>query len=43
MVEIQGGYGSILYVLAGLLVFAALLLLSLKPFPTQFPQRQAQS
>lgn len=39
-VEHYGGYTEILYILGGLLVFAALLLLSLKPFPRAFPQAQ---
>ena len=39
-VEHYGGYTEILWVLGGLLVFAALLLLSLKPFPRSFPQPQ---
>lgn len=39
-VEHYGGYTEILYILGGLLVFAALLLLSLKPFPRSFPQPQ---
>jgi len=39
-VEHYGGYTEILYILGGLLVFAALLLLSLKPFPRSFSQPQ---
>lgn len=38
-VEHYGGYTEILYVLGGLLVCAALLLTSLKPFPKGFPQQ----
>jgi MFS family permease len=38
-VEQYGGYTEILYLLAGLLVLAALLLIGLKPFPKAFPQQ----
>lgn len=38
-VEAYGGYSGVLYVLGGLLTLAALLLLSLKPFPKSFPQQ----
>lgn len=37
-VEHYDGYTQILYILAGMLAFAALLLLSLKSFPKSFPQ-----
>lgn len=42
VVEHYGDYTEILYVLAGLLILAALLLMGLKPYPKAFPQQQAR-
>jgi MFS family permease len=41
-VEHYGDYTEILYILAGLLILAALLLMGLKPFPKAYPQQQAR-